>query len=272
MIMTEQSPESHDSPLILLVEDNIIALHLVETMVTKAGCRFMSAMNGEKALELAKTVSFALIITDIGLPGISGTELTILIRAWEKSENKIKVPIIGLTANTLSEAEDKCLQVGMNKVLSKPIYLNDMQKIISRYIKKPLEQDGILENGALSEGQQLFALDQFPLFDLERGIKNISNERVLGELLLLMVEKVIPDDKLSIENACADKNWQQIADVAHKIKSGALYCGTVRMQYACHYLEYYCKTGQLALIEQLCQQLIDVLNDTQQFVKAWLDK
>jgi CheY-like chemotaxis protein len=124
-------------PLILLVEDNIIALRLVEAIVEQSGCRFISATDGEQALELIKTVDFELIITDLGLPGISGTDLAYLIREWENSSNKSQqIPIIGLTAHTLIESERRCLEAGMNKVLRKPIFLDEMQELVFQFIKK----------------------------------------------------------------------------------------------------------------------------------------
>lgn len=134
MAIIKNTAVSHEAPVILLVEDNLIALRFVETIVAQAGCRFISAIDGEKAFELAKNDIFDLIITDIGLPGISGIELTYLIREWEKSLNRTGIPIIGLTAHDLGESEGKCLQSGMNQVFSKPLYLYQMQELVNQYI------------------------------------------------------------------------------------------------------------------------------------------
>ncbi|KTD36412.1 sensory box histidine kinase/response regulator [Legionella nautarum] len=134
MAIIKKTAVSNEAPVILLVEDNLVALRFVETIVSQAGCRFISATDGEKALELAKNDIFDLIITDIGLPGISGVELTYLIREWEKSLKKTEIPIIGLTAHDLGESEGKCLQAGMNKVFSKPLYLHQMQELVAQHI------------------------------------------------------------------------------------------------------------------------------------------
>ena len=66
----------------LLVEDNSIALLMLENLVTKAGCHFTTATNGETALSLAKAHRFDLIITDLGLPALSGIEFTTQLRAF----------------------------------------------------------------------------------------------------------------------------------------------------------------------------------------------
>lgn len=125
---------SPDSPLFLLVEDNIIALRLIEVMVTQAGCRFISVTTGEQAFELIQVKNFDLVITDLGLPGMSGTQLTQSIRQWESTANKKHVPIIGLTAHALDKAINECFQAGMNKVIEKPIHLKEMLEIVHQFV------------------------------------------------------------------------------------------------------------------------------------------
>lgn len=134
------SPCNNEIPCItlLLVEDNSIALRMIEVYTEKLGCRYISVTNGEEALEIAKSADFDLIITDIGLPGLSGNELTREIRAWEKSLNKPPKPIIGLTAHGLMETESESKQAGMNHVLSKPIKLEVLKSILTQFLPEQL--------------------------------------------------------------------------------------------------------------------------------------
>ncbi len=122
------------NPLVLLVEDSAIALHLIKTIVKQAGLSYLSATDGESALTLAKSNAFDLIITDIGLPGISGYELTRTVREWDAHETKNTVPIIGLTALSLFEATKPGLEAGMNTVLCKPINLEKLKALIAQYL------------------------------------------------------------------------------------------------------------------------------------------
>lgn len=119
---------------LLLVDDNPCSLHCLETIVTQMGYRYTSTNNGEHALELVKALVFDLVVTDISLPGMTGIELTIYIRYWEKTHNKIMTPIIGLTTYSLANSVTECIEAGMNSVISKPIVLQTMQKIISNLI------------------------------------------------------------------------------------------------------------------------------------------
>lgn len=123
-----------DTLHVLLVEDNAIALHFIETIVTQASLEFTSATDGEQALALVKSQPFDFIITDIGLPGICGYELTAAIRQWEKTTHKNPIPIIGLTARTLGEDTIEGIEAGMNSLLSKPISLRVINELINQFI------------------------------------------------------------------------------------------------------------------------------------------
>ena len=121
-------------PYLLLIEDNAIALKTLETIVKRAHCRFKSAMNGADALELFKTQTFDLIFSDLGLPDTSGIQLARVFRQLEQEVGRKPVPIVGLTAQNLSESEQNALLAGMNKVLVKPIRYEVLQGILNEFI------------------------------------------------------------------------------------------------------------------------------------------
>ncbi|CAM3046086.1 sensory box sensor histidine kinase/response regulator [Legionella steigerwaltii] len=119
-----------NSPLILLVEDNIISLHMIENVVEQAGYQFYSAIDGEHALELLETNDFDLIITDVGISSSSDKNLVQCIRDLEKQAQKKPIPIIGLTTNTSGESQSEHLRIGITKVLTKPIHLKALQEVV----------------------------------------------------------------------------------------------------------------------------------------------
>lgn len=125
---------STDSPHVLLIEANIVALRFIEALAIQIGCRFASATDAAHALNLVKTMDFDMIFTDVELPGVSGCELTRSIREWEKASHKNPVPIVGLTAHTLDESQEP-LQSGMNQVITKPVHLNTMKELVKQFVK-----------------------------------------------------------------------------------------------------------------------------------------
>lgn len=130
-----------NSPLILLVEDNMRALRLIEAVVEEAGYEYYSAVDREHAMELIETNDFDLIMMDLAFSGASGKDLTQGIRDWELSMHKKPIPIIGLALEDSEELVHQCLQKGMNKILIKPIHLKGLQLAVNEL----LELDNIVD-------------------------------------------------------------------------------------------------------------------------------
>ncbi len=93
---------------------------------------------------------------------------------------------------------------------------------------------------------------------------------MVRKILKLMLNKVIPNDGEAIQKAYAEKNWELIEKLAHKMKGGALYCGTIKMKFACQYLERYQKAGHTTQLDNLYHQLIQVLQETKIHIHQWL--
>jgi PAS domain S-box-containing protein len=262
---------------VLIVEDNTIALKVAEAVAVNEGCLVTCARDGEQALLLIQSNEFDLIITDIGLPGISGYELTRWIRDSESKNKKKEIPIIGLTAQATTHAENELLHVGMNDIYNKPITADLMKTILLQYVvpSHSLLNDKKKTHGRLgmdlpNTEEELFDLRAFPILNIDNAIRTIGNEELVRQVLQLMISEEIEKDILLIKTAHTKGDWQDIEKFAHKMKGGAVYIGTIRMQYACQYLERYQKAGHTELLELLYQQLIAVVKDTQDYIRAWL--
>ena len=142
--------------------------------------------------------------------------------------------------------------------------------------KRIKETEGKLHNQPMgldlpASETELFQLHQHPLLTTEEEIDELGDITTLKELLILMTNEAIPEDGQAIQEAYTQKNWNKIEALAHKIKSGALYCGTKRLKYACQYLERYCQTGHTELLDPLYQQVNHTLFQTQQAINEWLE-
>lgn len=277
----QSSIDASSAPHLLLVEDNTIALKVLESTILQTGCQFKSAVTGEEALKLAKTMEFDMVITDIGLPGISGNELTHLIRDWEKKQHKSPLPIIGLTGHAQESAKFECTACGMNDVFSKPVNLAMMQKIIKAFAvfqqpeKNILSKDSVHKSGTLGEDlpeteNELFELDNYPLFDVNDALQQIGNQALLVDVLKDFVSDAMQNDVVQMEKAYVQQDWSTIEKIAHKIKGGVSYLGTQKLKYACQYLERYYKADHRNLLDKLYHQLMAVNRITLETVKEWL--
>lgn len=254
----KSSPGIEDKPLILLIEDNPVALKVAEALALKAGCRYLSAVNAEEAFALYKSnPDIGLILSDIGLPYQSGNDLATMIRSFAAAEHRPAVRIIGLTAHAIDKTREASLKAGMNDVWAKPLQLSRLQNEINQ------TAHGGLGHDLPTSEDELFNLTHYPLFDEQTGLESAGNVALLHELLQEMKTHFLVEETERITHAYAEKDWQKIAELAHKMKSSALYCGTVRLKMACQYLERYYKAGHSKLLEPLYKQLCEVIQDTQ---------
>lgn len=121
---------------ILLVEDNLLNQKVVMFNLKKFNFDITAVSNGVDAINAARNEHYDLILMDLMLPEKSGIEVTIEIRKIEEQNGAAKpVPIIALTANTLDNDRDKCLEVGMNEYLSKPFTSDQLIEKINKFIQ-----------------------------------------------------------------------------------------------------------------------------------------
>ncbi len=123
---------SHSFPLkILVAEDNDINQKLIRLMFNKLGYEIDIANNGVEVITLAKINNYDLIFMDIQMPEVDGLTATRHL-IQELSENKLPV-IVAMTANVMESDKIKCFQVGMKDYISKPINLEEIQRVISHW-------------------------------------------------------------------------------------------------------------------------------------------
>ena len=117
---------------ILLVEDNELNAEIAKTVLEDVGALITRAENGQQALELFKEKpagTFDVILMDLMMPVMDGYTATRKIRELERPDAKT-VPIIAMTANAFQEDAEKCIAVGMNAHLAKPLDIEKMKKTI----------------------------------------------------------------------------------------------------------------------------------------------
>lgn len=126
---------------ILLAEDSLLNREIAEHLLKDAGFTFVSAENGEQAVELfssSQPGEFSVILMDVMMPVMDGLEATRKIRAMNRPDAQI-IPIIAMTANAYQEDKDKSLKAGINIHLTKPINPEELIRILSDLINTKTE-------------------------------------------------------------------------------------------------------------------------------------
>ncbi len=122
--------EKITSKNILVVEDTKTNQMVIQIMLSRLGYNVTLADNGKEAVKLVKhNKQFDLIFMDISMPIMDGIEATKLLRA-----KKLSTPIIALTAHTMDNDKEECINAGMNDFVLKPIRINEISKVIEKFV------------------------------------------------------------------------------------------------------------------------------------------
>jgi len=148
---SEQAPqssvESHDrtgdlendflavNPLILLVEDNPINIETFSNYLTSRGYRLIFASDGQEAIDIAIAQKPDLILMDIQMPVLDGISAIAKIRETPDI-NINSIPIVALTALAMIGDRERCLEIGANEYLTKPVKLSHLTAIIQKHLQK----------------------------------------------------------------------------------------------------------------------------------------
>lgn len=114
---------------LLLVEDNPINQRLVVHLLTRRGHTVTVAPNGQVAVDLVRDKVFDAVLMDIQMPEMDGLQATTLIREQEQGNGR-HLPIIALTAHAFPQDRARCLAVGMDGFLAKPIQASELFAIL----------------------------------------------------------------------------------------------------------------------------------------------
>ncbi len=124
--------ERRHSAHLLLAEDNQVNRAVLGSMLGKLGyTRITVAHNGLEALEKAGADHYDLILMDCHMPVMDGYEAT-----QELRRRGSQVPIIAVTANAMSDDIERCLAVGMNDHIAKPIILKTLAQTLDKYLHR----------------------------------------------------------------------------------------------------------------------------------------
>lgn len=255
--MTNQGNEEMK---ILVVEDVELNQHLVLQILEGWGFRVKVAGNGKEALELVRNESFDLVLMDIQMPEMDGIEATRRIRSMNPPVNAI--PIIALTANTMKGDTDKYFQAGMNDCVPKPFKDEDLYNTISKNIR------GNQMFTHVSKHTNQFNSDGAAIYDLAL-IESISggDDQFITRMVQLFLD-TMPPMLQQLNDFSQSHAWQQLGDLAHKMKSTIDSMGIKSLKNEIRQLEKYGKSAErVAEIPALVSTVSSVMKKCLETIK-----
>ncbi len=117
---------------VLVAEDNVVNQKVAVRMLANLGIRADVAGNGLEAVQLVSSLPYDLVFMDCHMPEMDGYVATQQIRHLEKPGTRLV--IAAMTAEAVSGARDECLAAGMDDYLSKPVKLEDLSRVLAKWI------------------------------------------------------------------------------------------------------------------------------------------
>ncbi|MFZ6048684.1 ATP-binding protein [Pseudomonas sp. CR3202] len=236
------------APRLLCVDDNPANLLLVQTLLTDMGAEVRAVDSGFNAIEAVQRERFDLVLMDVQMPGMDGTQATEAIRRWESEQRMDPVPIVALTAHALANEKRALLQGGMDDYLTKPIGERQLAQVVLKWTGLSLGAQPAQRHGR--EDQQHDALD---VLDPDEGLRLAAGKADLAADMLSMLLASLDADREAIQQAARNGDRTALLERVHRLHGATRYCGVPQLRAACQRSETLLKqndpTAQQALDE-----------------------
>jgi two-component system sensor histidine kinase/response regulator len=225
--------KAEEKKKVLLVEDNIVNQKVAVLLLQQFGLVVDVAENGLRALQSVQNDSYDVILMDCQMPEMDGFEATKAIRRFETSQNKY-TPIIAVTALAMVGDQERCIAVGMDDYISKPIDRYVLNIKLNHWLRKEF----VLRNQELA---RKYAQPAGAQADSEYDPVNLMELRDyygedLNDVMKTFVESA-NNYVLSITQSISEHDHESLARYAHELKGSSASVGAKQMAKLALYLE-----------------------------------
>ncbi|MGL5812780.1 MAG: response regulator [Aeromonas sp.] len=234
---TASASASLNGARLLLVEDNELNRELAYELLQEAGISLSLAVNGQEALDLlARDADFDGVLMDCQMPVMDGYTATRQIRLQPRLAS---LPVIAMTANTMTGDRERALAAGMNDQIAKPLDVASMFSILARWIKsgnrRPAMAGSTVTAGVPGLPTEMEGMD------LAAGLATCRGRVDLYRRLLRKFLSAHQDFAGQFAAALADPDPEAATRLAHSLKGTAGNIGALEVARAAAELEQGCR-------------------------------
>jgi PAS domain S-box-containing protein len=215
--------------LILVAEDDPINRKVIVHQLGLMGLTAEVAVDGLEALRSWRQGRYALLLTDLHMPGLDGHGLARAIRGEETSE--VRMPILALTANAVKGEADLCLAAGMDEYLTKPIRLHHLQASLQRWLPHAAEPLPQALADAVEPARGPGSFDVAVLVALVGGDAATAADFLTD--YMASARRLLAEMRQAADGGDAER----VGSCAHKLKSSSRSVGALRLGELCADLE-----------------------------------
>lgn len=261
----------------LVVEDSRTNQRLITILLKKFGFEVDIAENGKEALDKVEQTDFTLIFMDMQMPIMNGYEATRELR-----NRKVKIPIIALTANAMKGDEEKCLNAGCDRYMSKPIDRNLLLEIINSEIERTQGQlhekmddvaDQVEELNKMCETAASHKPQSTPEIDIKSALKTCGDLGVVSQIAQTIVDNG-PALLADLIAAISDSKSKEVLLLAHRLRGNALTIGATEFAEKALEVEQCGRTDDIQKAASLIEDLKVEFDRLVEFITQpdWIEK
>jgi signal transduction histidine kinase/DNA-binding response OmpR family regulator len=254
-------------PRILLAEDNPVNQKVARGALEKMRCTVDIVNNGAEAVEAWSARTYDLILMDCQMPVMDGYQAAKTIRSREQAGTRI--PILALTADAMSGAEQDCLAAGMDGYLTTPLDRKRLADTIERLLggSGPAPVPAAAPIPAAAPCLAAPPADAPPV-DWEQFVNLTEGDREFaGQLVQLFIDS--GDAALGeIRNALAREDWPAVGRAAHAYKGSSANIRAQAASAAAARLEQAARAGEVEKLAGLERELRREARRAAEYLKA----
>ncbi len=225
---------------VLLAEDNAINQKVALRMLQRWECEVDVVGDGKAAVDAVEAKTYDAVMMDCHMPGLDGYEATLEIRRREKTTGN-HVPILAMTANALEGDRDRCLSVGMDDYVRKPVKPEDLWKALytwsSRVAHAPVDGSAELQTSIV--------------LDLEQLRESCGDEAELMREIRAEFRRTAPEAFARVAGAARAGDISGLVLEAHTFKGACWALGAVALGGVLARIEAVAKSGELGPVPDL---------------------
>jgi len=251
---------------VLLVEDNVINQMVATELMTDAGVVVEVADNGRVALSKLKSGQrYDVVLMDLQMPEMDGYAATAAIRA---DVSIADVTIVAMTAHVMAEERERCVAIGMNDFISKPIDPEMLFATLSRWDRRLSEDKSrdVPDHAVNANGAASAIQCAANWIDTASALRRINGNMLLYRRLLMQFVASQADVPTKIAALLAAGHRDEAAGAAHGVKGVAANLGATALAEAAGKLERAIRSAtedaqQLDSFTKTCASTIEAICD-----------